>query len=81
MVFDGSGDGVDAVNDLPRRLRVGDLQAVVFIERDHNLERVHRIQPQTAWPEERLVVSDFLRRVLKHEVFHQHAFDLPFEFR
>ena len=81
MVFDGGGDAVDAVNDLPRGLGVGNFQAVIFIERDHDLERVHRIQSQTARTEERLVVSDFICRVLKHEVFHQHAFDLPFEFR
>ena len=80
MMFNGGDDGIDAVNDLSRGFRVGNFQAVIFIERNHHLERVHRIQSQAAGAEERLVVFDFIRRVLKHEIFHQHAFDLPFEF-
>jgi len=80
MLFNSSNDGIDAVNDLSRGFRVRNLQAVVFIERHDHLERIHGIQSQAAGAKERLVVLDFIRRVRKHEVFHQHAFDLPFEF-
>lgn len=81
VMFNGGDDGIDAVNDLSRGFRVGNFQAVVFIERHHHLERIHGIQPQAAGTKERLVVFDFIRRILQHEVFHQHAFDLLFEFR
>lgn len=80
MLLHSGDDGIDAVNDLSRGFRVGNFQAVIFIECDHHLKRIHGIQPQAAGAKERLVVFDFIGRVLKHEVFHQHAFDLPFEF-
>jgi len=35
---------------------------------------------QAVGTEQRLVVADFFRFDLEHEVFHQHAFDLGLEF-
>ena len=47
LVFlNGRGDGVDGLHHFPCYLHVGKFQAVIFFQRDGDLQRVHRIQSQ-----------------------------------
>jgi len=55
---------------------VRDFQAVILVQRDDELQASTESQPQAARPEERLVVANFFRGDLEHEVPDQHGFDL-----
>ena len=69
LVFDdGGGDGIDALQNLLRGFGVGDLEAVSFVEGDDELQGVHGIQADAAGAEQRLVVADFFRAELEHEI-------------
>jgi len=74
-------DGVDGLQDFPRDFHVGKFQAEINFQRDDELQRVHRVQSQAVRSKQRLVIADFLRADLEHEIFHQHPFDLALEFR
>ena len=57
MFRDGGGDGIHVLQDATSDFRVGEFQAVMLFQRHHELQRVHRIQPDAARPEERLTVA------------------------
>lgn len=79
MGLDGLRDGRDGTHRFSRDGGVGNLNAVAFVQRDDQFEGVHGVQSQTARSEERLVVANFLRSDLQHEVFDQEAFDLGYK--
>lgn len=81
MGLDGCRDGRDGMHCFSRDGGIGNLKAVMFVQRDDQLEGVHGVQTETARPEERLVVANFLRSDLQHQVFDQQAFDLGFKIR
>ena len=81
MPDDGLGNGVDTLQNLLRGFRVLDFQAECFVERHDDLQGVHRIQPDAAGAEQRLLVANLLRRELQHEVFNEQFFDFEFECR
>ena len=75
MGLDSGDDGVDAAEHGPRFCGIGNLQPIVFIQRDDQLQRIHGIQAKAAWTKKRLIITNFFRFDLKHEIVHQHAFD------
>ena len=81
MLLKRRNNAVDVTHDFLRPLGIGNFQAVIFFQGDDQLQRVHRIQPQAARPEQRLVIPDFRRTDLEHQIFNQHLFDLRLEFR
>jgi len=80
MSFDRRRDTGDVAHLFSRHGGVGNLKSVALVQRDDELEGIHRIQSETAGPEEWLVVSNFLRSNLQHEVFYQEIFYLVFKF-
>ena len=60
-------------------IRIGDFQAIGFVQGDDKLEGIDRIEANASGPEERLAVDDFLRFELQHEIFHHELFDVVLE--
>jgi len=81
MGLDGCRDGRDGMQCFARDGGIGNLNAVMFVQRDDQLEGVHGVQTEAAWSEERLVVANFLRSDLQQQVFDQQAFDLGLKIR
>lgn len=70
MVGDCCRHGTNALKNLTRGFRIGDLESIRLVEGHYELQRIHRIQTQAAGAEQGLVVFDFLRADLQHEVVH-----------
>ena len=81
MFRDGGGEGLDAAEDFLGNGLVGDLEPVMFIERDHQLEGINRVEAEPAGAEKRLLIADLRGGHLEHEVLHHHAFDVLFKRR
>ena len=78
--FDGSGDGVDAVEDGAGGVGVGELEAEFFLEGDDELEGVNGVEGQALWAEEGGIRGDGFRSHGEHE-FGDHEFaDLLLEY-
>lgn len=75
MPLDRVRDRGDGLKDVFGGGRIHDLHPVVFIERHHDLQSVHRIEPEAFRPEEGLIVADLVWADLEHEVARQEFFD------
>ena len=71
--------GVHAKQNPAGAFGIGNFQSIGLIEGDDQLEGVHGIQAHAAGAKQGLVVGDFFRSNLKHEVFHHEAFNVLFE--
>ena len=58
---------------------IGDFQPVCFVEGDDELKGIYGVQADASWAEQRLVIRDFLRFKLQHEIFHHEPFDVLLE--
>jgi len=81
MPGDGVGHGGYALKGLAGALGIGDLETVLLVERHDQLEGVHRIQSETAGAKECLVVANFFRGDLEHEVRNHKLLDVLFQCR
>ena len=79
MFDDGVRYGVDALENFPGNFRIGNLESIRLVERDHQLQGIHRIQTHAARTKQRLVVADFLRADLEHEVLDHQPADVLFD--
>ena len=59
-------DGIHSGQRLPRRLGIRHTDAKLFLQRNHEFQRIDRIQPETAGTEKRQIVSDLVFRDLQH---------------
>src|SRR5438105_799036 len=59
FLLDGFGDGIDVAEDLFGGGGISDFEAEIFVERNHQLQGINRIESHAARAEERLVVPDF----------------------
>lgn len=66
---------VDGGERLAGDVGVGQGDAEALLQRDGQLERVDRIQPEPVRAEERQIVGDLLLRHLEHQVLDHHLFD------
>ena len=80
LVFDdGVGNGIHGLESLFCRFRIGNFEAVRFVQGYDQLQGVHRIQADAAGSEERLGVADFFGTDLKHEVLDHQPPDVLFD--
>ena len=68
--------GPDVLQDLFGGGRVGNFQAKVFVQADHELESIHRIEAHAAGTEKRLIVCDFIGSNLQHQALDHQSFYL-----
>ena len=81
MPGNGFGHGGCALKDLAGKLGIGDLEPVVLIERHDQLEGVHCIQSEAPGAEQHLLVANFLRGDLQHQVFNYQPLNVLFQCR
>ena len=79
MLDKGGRHGADALENLTRGLGIGNLESIRLVNGHNQLQGVHRIQAQAAGAKQRLVVADFFRTDLEHEVLHHQSFDVLLE--
>src|ERR1017187_1579342 len=77
--LNGLGNRIDVLQNQFGGGGVRNLQLESFVEGDNELQRVHGIETEAAGTEQRLVIADFSRRDLKHEVFDHQCFDFFFQ--
>jgi hypothetical protein len=77
-LLDGRSHRIHALKHFLGCRRIGDFQTKTFIEGNHQLKCVHRVQTQAALAKERLVIAYFTFGQLEHEVFNHHSLDLIF---
>jgi hypothetical protein len=73
-------DGVYGLHDYACDFYIGKFKAEIFLQGDHQLQRINRIQSQTVRAEQRLVVPNLRRTDFEHAVFNHHLFDLGLKF-
>ena len=54
----------------------GTRHAKLFLQRDHQLQRVDRVEPEPVFAKERQIVGDLFLRHFQHQVLDHHFFDL-----
>ena len=81
MLDDRRRNGADGLKNLTRGFGIGNLESIRFVQGDHQLQGVHGIQTDTTGAKQRLVVADFVRADLEHEVLDHQLLDVPFDRR
>jgi hypothetical protein len=79
FLLHGVGDRIDGLQDFFGGSGVGDFDAEIFVETDHELQGIDGIEAEAAGAKEREVVTDFGGCYLQHEVFNHHCFDAFFQ--
>ncbi len=80
MRGNGGGHGINALQDAPGDVGIGNFEAVGFVQGHDELKGVHGIKADAAGAEEWLVVGNFLGPDLKHEVLDHEPLDFLFEY-
>ena len=75
------GDAIDALEDGAGGGGIGDFQLELLVEGHHQLQGIHRIQPQTAGAEQRQVIRNLRLSDLQHEILNHQFSDLALQFR
>ena len=76
MFGDAFSDSLDALEDLAGALGIRDFESILFIECHHQLQGIHRVQTEAARAEKRLLVPNFVRGDLQHQVSDHQLLDV-----
>jgi len=71
--------GGDTLKNLARGFGIGNLESIRLVEGHNQLQGVHRIQTNAAGAKQRLVVVDFFRADLEHEILDHQPLDVLFD--